>query len=379
VTHIAVLTNDDQLLEMLRGSGLKIGQIDAVDFANYSRSSDAPSAVVIDVRGNHPALPPGVPEFRRAHAQSAIVVVVSKLDPQFMLNAMRAGVNECLPEPLTREMIDEALRSVVVGSQPEPAGQVFAFVGAKGGVGTSTLAVNTAAALHKQTKSQALMIDLHLVHGDAALFFGSDPRFSVVDAIENVHRVDESFFSGLVEKTRSGVHVLGSSTRPIHGAMDPQRTRSLLDFAKHKYQYTVLDVPRSDFAMLDALDPVTSIVVITSQEVSALRSATHTAETLRQRYGAARVRVVLNRFDKNAAVATSDIERVLGEPLKHQIPSDYRVAVEAVNTGIPLVLGDSKLAKTVRALASDLAGVTKDPENQPAPGGVLSRLAWRRI
>ena len=379
MTHIAVLTNDDQLLELLRGSGQKIAQIDAVDFANYSRATEAPAAVVIDVRGNHPQLPPGVPEFRRAHAQSAIVVVVSKLDPQFMLGAMRAGVNECLPEPLTREVIYEALRSVVVGHQPEPAGQVFAFVGAKGGVGTSTLAVNTAAALHKQTKSPALMIDLHLVHGDAALFFGSDPRFSVVDAIENVHRVDESFFSGLVEKTRSGVHVLGSSSRPIHGAMDPQRTRTLLDFAKHKYPFTVLDVPRSDFAMLDALDPVTSIIVVTSQEVSALRSATNTAETLRQRYGAARVRVVLNRFDKNAAVATSDIERVLSEPLKHQIPSDYRVAVEAVNTGIPLVLGDSKLAKAVRSLATDLAGIAKDPGNQPAPGGVLGRLAWRRI
>jgi pilus assembly protein CpaE len=161
--------------------------------------------------------------------------------------------------------------------------------------------------------------------------------------------------------------------------MDPQRTRTLLDFAKHKYPFTVLDVPRSDFAMLDALDPVTSIVVVTSQEVSALRSATNTAETLRQRYGAARVRVVLNRFDKNAAVATSDIERVLSEPLKHQIPSDYRVAVEAVNTGIPLVLGESKLAKAVRTLASDLAGIQKDPGNQPAPGGVLGRLAWRRI
>jgi hypothetical protein len=53
--------------------------------------------------------------------------------------------------------------------------------------------------------------------------------------------------------------------------------------------------------------------------------------------------------------------------------------VEAVNTGIPLVLGDSKLAKAVRNLAIDLAGVTKDPEKQPAPGGVLGRLAWRRI
>jgi len=378
MTQIAALTNDDQLLELLRGSGLKIAQIDTVDFANYSRASEAPSAVVLDVRGAHPTLPPGVPEFRRAHPQSALVVVVSKLDPQFMLGAMRAGVNECLPEPLTAEVIEEALRGVVVGTQSEPAGQVFAFVGAKGGVGTSTMAVNTAAALHRRTKATTLLVDLHLVHGDAALFFGADPRFSVVDAIENVHRVDESFFSGLVEKSRSGVQVLASSNRPIHGAMDPQRTRSLLDFAKHKYQYTVLDVPRSDFAMLDALDPVTSIVVITTQEVSALRSATHTAETLRQRYGAARVRVVLNRFDKNAAVATTDIERVVGEPLKHLMPSDYRVAVEAVNTGVPLVLGDSKLSKAVRVLAADLAGLGNDTL-EAAPGGVLSRLAWRRV
>jgi hypothetical protein len=78
-------------------------------------------------------------------------------------------------------------------------------------------------------------------------------------------------------------------------------------------------------------------------------------------------------------VATNDIERVLGESLKHQIPSDYRVAVEAVNTGIPLVLGDSKLSKAVRNLAADLAGLGKDPTQEPAPGGVLGRLAWRRV
>ena len=104
--------------------------------------------------------------------------------------------------------------------------------------------------------------------------------------------------------------------------MDAERSRSLLEFAKRKYQFTILDVPRSDYSMLDALDPATSIVVVTSQEVSALRSATQTAETMRQRYGASRVRVVLNRFDKNAAVSTADIERVVGEPLKHLIPSD---------------------------------------------------------
>jgi pilus assembly protein CpaE len=237
--------------------------------------------------------------------------------------------------------------------------------------------VNTAASFARSSDSSTLLVDLHLVHGDAALFLGTEPRFSVLDALENAHRVDESFFSGLVEKTKAGVHLLASSNRPLHGSVDPNRTRSLLEFATRKYRFTVIDVPRSDFSMLDALDPVTSIVVVTNQEVSALRSAALTAETLRQRYGGQRVRVAINRFDKNSVVSTQDIERLIGEPIKHLIPSDYRVAVEAVNTGRPVVMDkDGKLASAIRGFANDLAGLKK--EKAPPSGGVLARLAWRR-
>ena len=294
-----------------------------------------------------------------------------------MLEAMRAGVKECVSEPLTSQALDEAVRRVLVGAEADPTGQLFAFVGAKGGVGTSTLAANTATSLARASEGSTLLIDLHLVHGDAALFVGAEPRFSVLDALENAHRVDESFFSGLVEKTKVGVHLLASSTRPLHPSMDPARTRALLEFATRKYQFTVLDVPRTDFSGLDALDPATTILVVTSQEVSALRSAAHTAETLRQRYGPKRVRVVVNRFDKSSIVGAADIERVMGEPVKHLIPSDYRVAVEAVNTGKPIVLDkDGKLAKAIRAFAKDLAGI--DAKRSEEAGGMLARLAWRR-
>jgi pilus assembly protein CpaE len=362
---------------MLRASGLKVERIDAIDFANYARSTEAPSAVVLDVRANH-QLPAGLSEFHVRHPDASVVLVVATLDPRMMLEAMRAGVKECLAEPLTPQVVDEAVRRVLLGANPEPAGQLFAFVGAKGGVGTSTLAANTAVALARSTEGGTLLIDLHLVHGDAALFLGAEPRFSVLDALENAHRVDESFFSGLVEKTKTGVHLLASSTRPLHPSMDPARTRSLLEFATRKYRFTVLDVPRTDFSGLDALDPASTILVVTSQEVSALRSAAHTSETLRQRYGAKRVRVVVNRFDKNSVVGASDIERVVGEPVRHLIPSDYRVAVEAVNTGKPLVLDkDGKLSKAIKAFAKDLAGVSLSQKTEE-PGGVLARLAWRR-
>jgi pilus assembly protein CpaE len=289
---------------------------------------------------------------------------------------MRAGVSECVAEPLTAKALDEAVRRVLTNVLPQAAGQVFAFIGAKGGVGASTLAVNTAAVLGRESQNQVLLIDLHTGHGDAALFLGVEPRFSVLDALENIHRVDESFFSGVVEKAVSSVHLLASPARPRPGAVDPKRVRALLESAGHMYGTTVLDVPRSDMTMIDTLDHATAIVVVTSQEISSLRNAARIADTLRQRYGPARVKVVVNRFHRDAVIAQEDVERVVGADVK-RIPSDYKVALDALNAGRPLVLDmDSRLAKAMAGFAKDLAGVAK--ERSERPSGVLGRLAWRR-
>jgi pilus assembly protein CpaE len=292
-----------------------------------------------------------------------------------MLDAMRAGVNECLQEPVTREALEQAVRNVIVGSLPTPSGQVLAFVGAKGGVGTTTLAVNTAAALARTGEGGVLLIDLHQGFGDASVFLGVEPRFSIVDALENVHRVDEAFFRGLVEKTKAHVDLLGSADRMAQGAADPQRVRLLLDFARRAYRFTVLDVPRSDMT-LDALETVTNLIVVTSQELPSLRSAGRLAHTLRSRYGSPRVKAVMNRFDKRAEIAHADVERVIGDAVKHLIPSDYFAALEALNHGRPIALEQGALPSAIRALAYDLGSVKKRPAEKPQ--SVLGRLAFRR-
>ena len=221
-----------------------------------------------------------------------------------------------------------------------------------------------------------LLIDLHTGHGDAALFLGVEPRFSVLDALENIHRMDESFFSGVVEKTVSGVHLLAAPSRPRHGSVDPKRTRTLLESAAQMYGTTVLDVPRSDTTMIDTLDLATTIVVVTSQEIAALRNAARIADTLRQRYGPARVKVVVNRFHRDAVIAQEDVERVIGTDVK-RLPSDYKVALDALNAGRPVVLDmESRLAKAFATFAKDLAGIVK--EGAVRPSGVFGRLAWRR-
>lgn len=371
--QVAILSNDASLENTLRAAGLAAGRVTLESLE--SRTAPPPAALVVDVRGQH-LIPTGIAPFRKRHPGVGIVLVASTLDQRLMLDAMRAGVNECLQEPLTREALEEAVRGVIVGSLPAPTGQVFAFVGAKGGVGTTTLAVNTAASLARASDGgKVLVIDLHQGFGDAAVFLGVEPRFSIADALENVNRVDEAFFRGLVEKTKAGVDLLGSADRMAQGAADPARVRLLLDFAQRAYRFTVLDVPRSDMT-LDALEVVSNLVVVTSQELPSLRSAGRLAHTLRSRYGAPRVKAVMNRFDKRAEIAHADVERVIGDAVKHLIPSDYFAALEALNHGRPMALEQGPLAGAFRTLAYDLGGIKKRPGEKPQ--GMLSRLAFRR-
>lgn len=372
--QVAVLTNDARLEEGLRAAGLKTVRLGAAGLAEL-RAASAPAALVVDVREQH-QLPAGLAAFRKQQAGTAVVLVASTLEPRLMLEAMRAGVNEYVHEPVTPQALEEAVRRVLVDAASDPTGQVLAFVGAKGGVGTTTLAVNTATTLGGRAGGDVLLIDLHFGHGDAAIFLGVEPRFSVIDALENVHRVDESFFRGLVEKTKAGVDLLGSSDRVPQIAVDPRRLHALLDFAIRQYRFTVLDVPRSDLALLDALETAARIVLVASQELSALRNAGRLAQTLRTRYGGARVKAVVNRFDRRAEIAHADVERVIGDSVKHLIPSDYRVALEALNSGRPVVLDQGRLAESFRRLATDLGGIVKQPAEQPSGGFV--RLAFRR-
>jgi pilus assembly protein CpaE len=379
VTQIAVLSPDERLVETLRTSGLKAARIDASELSAYGRTDHAeapPRVLVVDVRGRD-HLPAGLAAFRRQHPGVGAVLVVSSLDPRLMLEGMRAGVNECVTEPVTAKTLDDAVRRVLTSAIPAPAGQVFAFVGAKGGVGSSTLAVNTAAALGRGPRDQVLLIDLHIVNGDDAVFLGVEPRFSVLDALENIERVDESFFAGIVEKTEAGVHLLASPNQLRPGGIDVRRMRALLESAAQMYRVTVLDIPRSDMALLDSLDSVGTMVVVTSQEIASLRNAAKMAQMLRQRYGATRVKVVINRFQRDAVIAHDDVERVIGGEVKHLIPSDYRVALAALNAGRPVVLDkESRLAGAFVTLAKDLAGIVK--ERVARPSSVLGRLAFRR-
>jgi len=334
--------------------------------------------VVLDIRDTN-ALPPTLITLRRQHPGTAVVIVAARLDPVLMLEAMRAGVHEWVANPVTGADLNAAIERVSSTHVSVGQGQVFAFVGAKGGVGTTTTAVNVAAALAKAAPDErTLLIDLHLSYGDAAVFLGAEPRFSVVDAMENTHRLDKAFFESLVVQTRSGVQLLASSERAM-GSVDLRRTSTLLQFAAAHYRYTLLDVPRSEAAAMDALEGVSAIVIVANQELATVRNAGRMAASFRQRYGKDRVRVIITRFDKQAEISQEDVERVVGSPVRHTVPGDYRLALQAANKGRPLALdGGGKLGEAFRTIANDLGGIRiEQPEAQKGTG-LLGLITGRR-
>jgi pilus assembly protein CpaE len=363
------------LTDLLRASGFNPVIAASTELAALAKPSAVqPDVVVLDMRQSA-GVPAAVSDLTRRHPTTGVVLVAAKLDPALMLEALHAGAKGFVAAPLSAQELTAAIARVTQQPTAAQAGRVVAFVGAKGGVGTTTLAVNVATAMARMAANRTLLIDLNLKYGDAAAHLAAEPRFTVLDAFENAHRLDEAFIRGLVVRTAAGVDLLAAADRAAATPIDADRLRALLDFSRKHFTYTVVDVPRTDGVMLDGLDAAATIVVVVSQELTAVRSAGRLLGMLRQRYGADHVQVALGRSDAQAEIGTDDLARVLGGPVR-AFSSDYRRALEALNSGKPLVLENHcRLAGEVTRFVRDLTGSAAQKPEAERPS-ILSK--WFR-
>ena len=188
---------------LVRSSGLPIGIVD-------DALSDAPDLSVdvalVDVRAPDAGWSE-IEGVRSRWSAASIIAVASVPEPDRILQAMRAGANEFFmpgppgivgPPDTMGEGIQAAIRKAnerVQAASPDgaAASKVLSFFGTKGGVGTTTLAVNTATELARLTKQSTLILDLNPFIGEVGLFLGVRPRFTVLDALESVDRLDAIF------------------------------------------------------------------------------------------------------------------------------------------------------------------------------------------
>jgi pilus assembly protein CpaE len=374
---LLVASTDPELSTMLKECGLSVTQASAEGLADLARPGAKPTELIVVDQRRGGALPPALATIRKQHPGIGVLLILPALEPALMLDAMRAGISECLAHPVSREDLKQAISRICAARPVSKRAEVFAIVGAKGGVGATTVAVNTATMLAKQGRAETLLIDLHVTYGDAAVYLGVEPRFSVADAVENLHRLDASMLKGLVTETAHGVHLLASSERPA--ALDPDvaQVRALIELAATQYAYIVLDVPRSSGAMLDALAAAGVIVLVANQELATVRSAARMASALQQRYGRERVQIVISRYDDRAEIGQRDVERVAGMRVRHLLPNNYAAVVASQNSGRPLVLETpSKLAGALTTFTRALAGLPEQVEPERA-GGLFARIGRR--
>jgi pilus assembly protein CpaE len=373
-------SRDVQLEELLQASGLRVVPIRTDDLPALAQpNAPQPGLVVLDMRDKI-ALPPAIGSLRRQHPTTGVVIVAGALEPALMLEAMRAGVTEFLTAPLNLSELQAAISRVTTATTAGTKGEVIAFMGAKGGVGTTTVAVNVATSLAQLAGGSTLLIDLHLAYGDAAVFLGTEPRFSVLDALENVARLDRAFLNGLVGHARGGLSLLASSDRATTTTVDATRVRTLIEAAAQHYKYVVLDAPRTDVT-IEALEPSSRIVIVANQELATVRAATRLSAAMRQRYGKERLTIVVSRYDHQAEIGQEDVEKVLGSPVAHTFPSNYRIALDALNAGRPLVLDNhNKLAAALNGFAKRLHvnGSKAPAEVTTKSTGLFGRLTGRR-
>ncbi|MGD9904756.1 MAG: AAA family ATPase [Vicinamibacterales bacterium] len=371
--------SDPDLLADLQTRGFRAQAATSTEIAAmHLTSAVGPSAFLVDTRATG-MLPRDLATLRRQFPAAGIVVLARSLDPAGMLEAMRLGITEWLADPVAPADLDDAVRRVARVVAPRATvGKSVAVVGGKGGVGCTTIAVNLAAAIRAATREATLLVDLHLAQGDTSVFLGVEPRFTVLDALENIHRLDETYFKGLVTPTPSGVDLLASANRPVLGSIDVLRVQALIEFVVAVYPWVVVDCPRSDPSVIDALDAASLVVIVANQELPALRSASRLAALLRQRCGADRVKLAINRFDTESEIGRKDVERVLGGPIDYTFVSDYRTAVAALNKGEPLVASlHGRLAAGFDDAARELAGLPTNARESLKPG-LFGRFGGRR-
>ena len=307
-----------------------------------------------------------------AFGKSTVMVYSGQADPQALMRCMRAGAREFLTVPFDERLVIEALsraaaRRPATGAKASRAGKMLVFLGAKGGVGVTSVACNFAVALAQSLDQKTLLIDLDLPLGDAALNLGIVSEFSTVNALEASERLDGAFLNTLVVKHSSGVWVLSAPGRFPYYEPEPEAVEKLLAVARLEFDNVVIDLgSRANPTDSSLFTEATAIYLVTQAGIPELRNSNRLINQVFNESGT-RLEVVLNRFDaKLLGVSEEQITKALTRPANWKIPSDHALLRKMQVNAEPLALGDSVVAKTIRKMAEAVQGeqAEKIPEKK---------------
>ncbi len=275
----------------------------------------------------------------------AIVALSGNQDPKLLLVAMRAGCSEFLRKPFEESTFrDTLIRLENQWSTTEmpsaPMGSVLSFFGAKGGVGTTTLAVHLAQYLVQCHGKKTLLIDNHAQLGHVCVYLGlNGSQYNFNEVVRNVNRLDSDLLRGFIAKHPGGLEVLSSpDVCDDLNLMDADSVSKTLEFLRSEYEYVVVDCTTSlDETNLAVIDGSSQVYLVATPEIGAIRDLSRYVDKLMQvEFTTEKMHVIINRFSSRYAVNIEQIEKAIHLPVAIKLPNSYTELVRSVNLGEPI-------------------------------------------
>lgn len=394
--RMVVVDSDPDSRATLRGMLAATPSVQVVgEFAGLAETlrgapACAPDVLVLEIPydpgGNSQGGPIGTIELlARAVPDAAIIATGPGVSADLVIEVLRAGAVEYLRRPVEQAHLQVALDKVARlrggAAPPRRAGRVVSVYATKGGLGVTTVATNLAVCLAEKGPDSALLVDLDTHQSDVATFLNLRPRYSVLDAFEDVRRLDEAFLRGLLVRHPSGLWVLPGPSRMERVQLTAQQIQDGLQVTRSLFDHVVLDLRHDlDPGTIAALEASDLILFLTSLNVSALRSGAAGLAAFRQLgLSLQKVKLVVMREDTGEDVSLSHARETLGVPIHWKTPSDYPAVIASINSGRPVVATAprSRVARNLRQLAQALSnGAGLGAEPAARDGASLLRRMW---
>lgn len=315
------------------------------------------------------------------------LVVAESVTASLLRAAMRVGVSDVLETPLTEEKIEQAIvqfssdvlhapRAPTAASAPAGNNaQVVTVMSAKGGSGKTVTATNLAVLLTRQEGAKVCLVDADLQFGDVCLVLQLEPKFTVVNAAAELHRLDTQLIESILATHHTGLRVLAAPLEPAFA--DDITTAGLLqiiELLRTMFDYVVVDTASLlDELLLSLLERSDQVLMVVDMDLPSVKNAKLALETLRLlKYPTGKIRLVLNRSNAKARLDDREIEGALKAQISARVPSDGIVAA-SVNEGRPVVESapKSKVAKGFEEVCELVLGSV--PKGSPSARGVFRR------
>ena len=338
------------------------------------------AALIVDLAADAEASLMALEKAKLAAPELYAIASSYHADAEAVIASVRAGASDFLIQPIRRMEFRDAMsrlertpRRVVGGGSR--LGKMFSFLGAKGGVGTTMLAVNFASVLAQNGGQQPpVLVDLDFTGDDCAMQTGCSPQHTLFEVGENLSRMDQALFEGLVTRDPLGFFLVSPPSQPEHRSrMTESMFREFANFLVEKYESIVIDAGRwiDNDLVLAALQSSSTVFLIVTQQFPAIRNAQrYIVELMRLGFNQDQLRVVVNQYQKKPDPNLATVEQVqqtLNQPVFHTLPVSSS-ALAAVTRGRPIIADRTSGGELDRALRSfvDKAMGTKTPTAKTA-------------